>query len=346
MDLVPAGRQGPAYAARVNSFNWQSFYDRLGGGVFLEAVKQVMRTHYDYILIDSRTGVSDTSGICTVQMPDALVVFYTANTQSIEGAAAVAASVQERWSAFEQGKATTDTLSRRRRILPVFTRVELGEKDKLQAARDYARPCFRVFLEHLRLNAIDEYWRQVETLYVPWYAYEEVLAPFGDKPKEANSLLAAAERLTAYLTNGKVTELADPPSEADRLKVRGQFTRTEATPSRQYDVYISYDSSDKERVAGDLLPRLEGAGLRVLVDYRDFRAGAPVVAEWERAVENSRHTLLMLTPAWIKSTWPAFLPSFIASIDPTGRSAQTRASVVGEVFDSRRSRLPLLRRPY
>ena len=63
-----AGRQGPGFAARVNSFNWSSFYDRLGGGVFIEAVKGEMVKHYDYVLVDSRTGLSDTAGICSVQL--------------------------------------------------------------------------------------------------------------------------------------------------------------------------------------------------------------------------------------------------------------------------------------
>jgi len=70
LDLLPAGRQGASYSARVNSFDWEEFYERRGGGVFLEAVKEKMRADYDYVLIDSRTGVSDTSGVCTVQMPE------------------------------------------------------------------------------------------------------------------------------------------------------------------------------------------------------------------------------------------------------------------------------------
>src|SRR4051794_3795690 len=41
--FIPAGRQGPAYSTRVNSFDWQNFYDRFGGGVFLEAAKARMR---------------------------------------------------------------------------------------------------------------------------------------------------------------------------------------------------------------------------------------------------------------------------------------------------------------
>ena len=92
LHLVPAGKQDAAYAVRVNSFEWGDFYERLGGGVFLEKVKQNLRGIYDVILIDSRTGVSDTSGICTIQIPDELVVCFTLNRQSIYGASAAARS--------------------------------------------------------------------------------------------------------------------------------------------------------------------------------------------------------------------------------------------------------------
>ncbi len=94
LDLIPAGRQDAGYAARVNLFNWSNFYDQLRGGTFWEKVKHNARSKYDYILIDSRTGVSDTAGICTVQLPDVLVVCFTLNRQNIEGAAAVASSVR------------------------------------------------------------------------------------------------------------------------------------------------------------------------------------------------------------------------------------------------------------
>src|SRR4051812_15798854 len=70
IDFVPAGRQDAAYSALVSQFDWNNFYDRLGGGGFLEALKRDMRARYDYVLVDSRTGLSDTAGICTVQLPD------------------------------------------------------------------------------------------------------------------------------------------------------------------------------------------------------------------------------------------------------------------------------------
>jgi hypothetical protein len=62
IDFVGAGRQGTSYSTRVNSFNWNDFYTRFGGGAFLEQMKSAAKASYDYVLIDSRTGVSDTSG--------------------------------------------------------------------------------------------------------------------------------------------------------------------------------------------------------------------------------------------------------------------------------------------
>ena len=52
-------------------------------------------------------------------------------------------------------------------------------------------------------------------------------------------------------------------------------------PEFAYDVFISYSHRDKAWVRGELLPRLESAGLKVCVDYRDFRIGAPIIKEMD-----------------------------------------------------------------
>ena len=54
-----------------------------------------------------------------------------------------------------------------------------------------------------------------------------------------------------------------------------------------YDVFISYSSKDRAWVRGELLTRLEAAGLKVCIDFRDFEPGAPSVTEMERAVLTS-----------------------------------------------------------
>ncbi len=168
ISFIPAGRQDENYAQRVNTFSWDNFYERLGGGKLLQREIDNLRKRYDYILIDSRTGVSDTSGICTVQLPDMLAVFFTLNWQSIKGAAAVALSVQaQRGASFP--------------IYPVPSRIENGEQAKLMAATKFARRTFAPLLLHVQSDrskvVLDEqaaYWNDVETPYITFYAFEEV----------------------------------------------------------------------------------------------------------------------------------------------------------------------------
>ncbi len=69
------------------------------------------------------------------------------------------------------------------------------------------------------------------------------------------------------------------------------------------DVFISYSSLDKEWVRGELLRRIEEAGLKAFIDFRDFARGAPSIKEMERAVKECRKSLLVLTPDYIASEW-------------------------------------------
>ena len=75
-----------------------------------------------------------------------------------------------------------------------------------------------------------------------------------------------------------------------------------------YDVFVSYrhQEPDKTWVRKTLFPRLGDAGLRACIDFRDFRLGVPLVTEMERAVEQSRYTLAILSPAYLKGNFAAF----------------------------------------
>jgi hypothetical protein len=72
-----------------------------------------------------------------------------------------------------------------------------------------------------------------------------------------------------------------------------------------YDVFISYRQQEPDRnwVRGVLVPGLETAGLRISVDNECFRLGAPLVLEMGRAVEQSRYTLGVLSPAYLDSNF-------------------------------------------
>jgi MinD-like ATPase involved in chromosome partitioning or flagellar assembly len=228
LDFVPSGRQGSDYAARVNSFNWSSFYENQQGGLFLEAAK-LSAGGYDYLLIDSRTGVSDTSGICTVQLPDLLVVCFTPNAQSIEGAAAVAASADV--------QRTRPDRTRTLRIFPVMTRVLQGERRRVDKAREIARRRFDSLMWHVPEGERDLYWGRMSVPQEPFYAFEEVLAVFADEPGLPNTMLASMEALADSIVRAELPQAAiSPPlklpglDEATRRAELGKFLRLEPEP--------------------------------------------------------------------------------------------------------------------
>jgi TIR domain/Caspase domain len=72
-----------------------------------------------------------------------------------------------------------------------------------------------------------------------------------------------------------------------------------------YHVFISYrqQEPDKTWVRKTLRPALEAKGLRACIDHRDFRLGASLVLEMARAVEQSRYTLAILSPAYLTSNF-------------------------------------------
>lgn len=92
------------------------------------------------------------------------------------------------------------------------------------------------------------------------------------------------------------------------------------SPSQQrrfrYDVFISYSHRNQKWVRGWLVPQLKDAGLRVCIDHESFEPGAPSITEMERAVLQSRKTVLVLTPEYLQSAWAEFENILVQTIDP------------------------------
>lgn len=83
LHLMTAGRFDTEYPKRINAFPWEVLYNKAPWLFPLFA--DWLTAKYRYVLIDSRTGVTDTSGICTMLMPEKLVAVFTPNRQSILG---------------------------------------------------------------------------------------------------------------------------------------------------------------------------------------------------------------------------------------------------------------------
>lgn len=83
LHLLGSGFVSTDYAARLSTFSWDRFFAEESGGTWLEALRTQWALRYDFVLIDARTGLTDSGGVCTVQMPDWLVLVFTANEQSL-----------------------------------------------------------------------------------------------------------------------------------------------------------------------------------------------------------------------------------------------------------------------
>ena len=83
---MPSGKN-ETYAAKFNRIDWGALYERHEGFLLFEDLKEQWDRviQPDYVLIDSRTGHTDTSGICTRQLPDSVVILFFPNEQNLRG---------------------------------------------------------------------------------------------------------------------------------------------------------------------------------------------------------------------------------------------------------------------
>jgi MinD-like ATPase involved in chromosome partitioning or flagellar assembly len=211
LDLLGAGRHGKTYELRAAGFDWAHFLEALAGRTFFDELSRSMRASYDYILIDAPAGTSPLGSVCTVQLPDAVVLCYTLASSSIQSAAQGAEALLA-----ERGARTI-------RVLPATLRVDLAEKGLLDRARSLARSQLEPFLRHLpSAEERANYFGEVEMPYVPFYAYAAIPAAFVDTPEQTSSLLSSAERLTWQITGSK---LGTPvyPSAPDQKRIVARY---------------------------------------------------------------------------------------------------------------------------
>lgn len=212
IDFVPSGKQGAEYSTRVNTFDWKGLYESFRGALLIEALRAKLTADYQYVLVDSRTGVSDTSGICTLELPDTLAACFTMNNQSIQGLHSALTSI----------KRQRDEAGRSINIYPLPMRIDLGEADRLEVRRKFARRLLEPFLPTTNTSQQKNYWDSTEVLGVPIYSYEEVLAPFRDSGG-AGSVLEAYRHVTRYLTGLQVDSKLLQPNEEQRSRVLAAF---------------------------------------------------------------------------------------------------------------------------
>jgi hypothetical protein len=192
LDFVPAALFDETYPELVRGFDWQGFYDDYAE-VF-PVLAEVLARRYDYVLVDSRTGVADLGSICTMLLPDKLVLVFTPNEQSLRGA------LDAGWQAVKGRKELT--ASRTLPIFPLASRVEEGEHTLQGTWIGKARRGFeRLFREAYGRESVElgTYFGAIRIPHRSFYAYGERIAAEDEPSTEAGSLAQAYHRFANWV---------------------------------------------------------------------------------------------------------------------------------------------------
>ena len=94
--VMPSGEQHGKYATSFREIDWLDLYERHDGYLLFEDLKAQWEQFVkpDYVLIDSRTGHTDTGGICTRQLPDAVAILFFPNDQNLRGLTTVVQDIR------------------------------------------------------------------------------------------------------------------------------------------------------------------------------------------------------------------------------------------------------------
>lgn len=241
--LLAAGRADESYMGRMQRIDWADLYRR-GFATFLETCRKEWTSNYDFVLIDSRTGISDIGGICTAHLPDRLVVVFTANDQNLRDVVDVARRADRARDGLPYDRP-------RHLVLPVLSR--LDNRVEYERAEAWQRKCAEVvaplFRNWLAKTVPEEL--MLRHLTVPYVSYWS----FGEQLPVREELVPSADQISFAL-------------ETVAAVVAQQFDRTDLLADNR-DAYVA-SVRDRHRYFGlDVLVSSRRSALGIATELVD-----------------------------------------------------------------------------
>jgi cellulose biosynthesis protein BcsQ len=295
LHLLCAGTFDQHYHDRMQSLNWDELYSRHALGARLEQMRTEWKSHYDFILVDSRTGVTDIGGICTIQLPDRLVLLATASRQSVDGIVDVARRACARHSKLPYDRAGIA-------CVPLVARFD-GRVERGLSLQwlDEMSEAFAPFYSQWLHRTVTS--RQLLDLlripYVPRYSYGEDLPILAEESTRDPEGMGYSYETIAALLSRDLSETNLLVNSRDAY-VTAARTRAPRTSTFNYEVLISSSEHDAH-LAHALAEECRTRGLRVCVASTVH--GMPT---FEHACSTSRHFLFVLGS---DRSWSASLSS-------------------------------------
>jgi MinD-like ATPase involved in chromosome partitioning or flagellar assembly len=305
LSLIASGRSiDNDYSAKLERFDWDDFFSR-GGGEFLESLRERWLADFDVVLIDSRTGLSDSGGICTIQLPDIIVGMFTANHQSLYGVRDILRLAQRARHSLAHDRSQIS-------VIPLATRFGNDFRESMDWLDRTAEAMLEFYGDWLPAWASTrEVVEQLKVPHVDYFGYGEKLAVIEQGTSDPNGMGFAYEKIAKLLANNlsnaeEVFQIS-PPTESPLERP------SSAVESKDYehDLYISFVHSAMtdewlrpvlvklRRYIGDFL----GRDVSVFLDYRELEGGANWPSYVTKALARSRLLLAIVTPRYFRSSF-------------------------------------------
>lgn len=285
LSLIKGGRYDETYTKRVLDFNWSSFFRELNGGEFLENLRDEWLSEFDLIFIDSRTGITDSGGVCTIQLPDILVPVIIANEQTLEGTRDIINRIQRARDNYDWDRPPAT-------ILPLISRFD--SRAEFKDSQEW------LSFSSQKLNEAYSDWlpKKVDRLkilertkipHVAKFSFGENLAVIHGSTTDPEGLGYAYETIAALLFH-------DFKNAESIITERDSYVREMEVGSIQdfeWDVFLSYASPDKE-YAQKLISSLEKKNLRIWTDLQ-IKVGQDIEKSFISAIKRSRLLVFLFT---------------------------------------------------
>lgn len=107
---------------------------------------------------------------------------------------------------------------------------------------------------------------------------------------------------------GALPPLRDIPlsSVPSLVQHRHETMAAPATEDREFDVFISHASEDKDAVARPLAQALQGGGLRVWYDEFELKIGDSLRRKIDKGLASSRFGVVVLSKSFFAKGWPNY----------------------------------------
>ncbi|MGZ8907669.1 MAG: tyrosine-protein kinase family protein [Methylobacter sp.] len=249
LDFIGSGDDASEYSTRLAEFSWAEFFAERRGGDIIEALRKEWKAAYDYVLVDSRTGLTDASGICTIQMPDVLVLLFAANQQNVDWCGRVADGIRKGRRSLPYDRAFLP-------IVPVLARFDGSEEsDRAAAAKSRIGERFGDYFQDWLPRGIEprEMLNWSILPYMPRYSFEEALAVEDEPPSGALGLSFYYDVLTKLILSrfqdvrGILAGLGVPGAQLPPLLPSASELRNELRRDSGCSVPLSPDDTGARR---------------------------------------------------------------------------------------------------